>query len=348
MQRRFRPLSRRLPFATAFTLIEMLVVISIIVVLIGILVPVIGKVREKAFEASTKAQIGAMSAIFQNYYNDHKSYPGIVSNGQLRQPTCNITGAVNFTGTMAAWTVGKMTMNENAFLSLCGGLEPTAPGAQTYQVNRLLFGNGPKWLGTTPRKINAYTDMTDVKLDGDGGGHYSDNDSTPADDTIIPEFVDRFPDRMPLLILRARAATPGVCTNTNQDAPAQQYDLDQIRGYTDNSAAASGTPIGTGRKILKTDYKGGATYPQHGLMSVTTTACIGAPPNPNPLNLTERYPYDLYAALIDPNITRKVTPDPVTNLPANKPRQMDQYIIISAGIDRVYGTADDITNFGKW
>ena len=29
-----------------------------------------------------------------------------------------------------------------------------------------------------------------------------------------------------------------------------------------------------------------------------------------------------------------------------QPRQKDSYILISPGADRVYGTADDITNFG--
>ena len=65
----------------------------------------------------------------------------------------------------------------------------------------------------------------------------------------------------------------------------------------------------------------------------------------NPLGLTRVYPYDLYAALVDPNITRvKATP----TAPANSPRQKDGFILISAGIDRVYGTEDDIANFGNY
>jgi prepilin-type N-terminal cleavage/methylation domain-containing protein len=330
---------RRRP-ANGFTLIEMLVVISIIVILIGILVPVIGKVRQNAHAASTQALIASMSAVFQSYHNDTHAYPGIVSNSQLRQPTCNIAGAVNFTG-MAAWDVTKMSMSENVFLSVCGGLEPTANPAQ-FQVNRLLLGQGARSLNPNrPGKLPAYTDMNDAQVDGSGAGHYIDEDGNAANDTVIPDFVDRFPERMPLLILRARAGAPGVCTDSNQTPPVMQYDLDQIRAYTETMV-----PIGVGRKISAGEYKN-ATYPNHGLRSVSELSCIGPPPNPNPLGLEEHYPYDLYSALLDPNITRD--PASATGVPGNNtPRQKDAFVIISAGIDRVYGTADDITNFGKW
>jgi prepilin-type N-terminal cleavage/methylation domain-containing protein len=327
---------RHRPAVRGFTLIEMLVVISIIVILIGILVPVIGKVRAKAYEASTKAQIGAMSAVITQYFQDYKAYPGIVGNGQLRQATSNITNAGGF-------NVANMSMNENMFLSLCGGLEPapsSTPAAPAFQVNRLLFGQGAKTLGAIPKKVNAYTDMTDVKIDGNGTGKFTDDDGTAAEDTVIPVFVDRFPGRMPLLILRARPQAPGVVTNSNQDAPAMQYDLDQIRSYTDTPS-----PIGVGRKIDASDYKG-ATFPQHGLRSVNELACIGAPPPSDPLGMNEVYPFDLYAALVNPSITRAFASPGTPG--TNTPRQKDAYIIISAGIDRVYGTTDDITNFGNW
>jgi competence protein ComGC len=315
----------------------MLVVISIIVILIGILVPVIGKVREKAHEANTKAEIAAFSAVITQYFQDHHAYPGIVANGTLRQPGCRIVSDANFT--MGSFDYTMMSMNENVFLSLCGGLEPdpsSTPAAPAFRLNRLLFGNGARQLGIKPGKINAYTDMTDVKLDGGGGGKSPDDDGTAADDTIIPEFVDRFPARMPLLILRARPGAKGVCTEFNQDQPAMQYDLDQVRSYT-----ATASPIGVGRKARQSEYVN-ATYPQHGLRTVNEQACIG-----QQTGYTTVYPYTLYAALIDPNITRDATAAP--NVPGtNTPRQKDQYIIISAGIDRVYGTEDDITNFGKW
>jgi hypothetical protein len=39
------------------------------------------------------------------------------------------------------------------------------------------------------------------------------------------------------------------------------------------------------------------------------------------------------------------TPDLTWNF-SGRPRMVDQFILISAGSDGIYGTADDITNFG--
>ena len=65
---------------------------------------------------------------------------------------------------------------------------------------------------------------------------------------------------------------------------------------------------------------GGNIY--HGLRTVTWTATP---------SLGSQFPYDAYPYLIGSSGTV---------------RQKDSYILISAGADRIYGTADDIVNFG--
>jgi hypothetical protein len=54
------------------------------------------------------------------------------------------------------------------------------------------------------------------------------------------------------------------------------------------------------------------------------------------------YPYDAFPYLTNHSFP---VPPPASVVPT--PRQKDRYIIISAGKDRVYGTDDDITNFGS-
>ncbi len=46
------------------------------------------------------------------------------------------------------------------------------------------------------------------------------------------------------------------------------------------------------------------------------------------------YPFDFRAALVSSS--------------AAEARQKDRYVIISAGVDRIYGTRDDLTNFGDY
>ena len=58
------PLSRR---RTAFTIIELLVVVSIIALLIGILLPAIGKAREQAHLTRSVANLRNLGAAHQSY-----------------------------------------------------------------------------------------------------------------------------------------------------------------------------------------------------------------------------------------------------------------------------------------
>lgn len=322
-----------------FTLLELLVVISIIVVLVSLLLPTIAKVRQQAHATSTKAQITSLATAMQAYSGDFGSFPGPVPNTTLGLAACGISGAVDQANNpIAGWDVTRMSMAENAYLGLCGGLVKVTDTNFVYSTAQA--GNGPLWLGITPKKLPKYADNVNIS-----SGFYKDGNDTPANDTIIHEFLDKFPEAMPMLILRARVKAPGVASVSNvppAGTPAQQYDLEQIVSYTESD-------IGVGRTLGQDEVKGHVVptpyHPFHGLHTVTPTATIGPPPS-SPGGLTEYYPYDLYAALIDPTLTR-VLPTPANPTP-NSPRQKDGFIIISAGIDRVYGTPDDIANFDRY
>src|SRR3954451_8771300 len=68
---------------SAFTLLELLVVIGIIVLLAAILVPVVSQIRMKGYVTTTQAQMQRIAAAVQSYYHDFKAYPGPLANSSL-------------------------------------------------------------------------------------------------------------------------------------------------------------------------------------------------------------------------------------------------------------------------
>ena len=298
-----------------FTLVELLVTIGIIVVLVGLLVPVVGKVRLAAQEASTKNFISQIASACENYQLTFRAYPGPLSNDQVNAAGSGATAPV-ITGVPMP---GQITGTENCVLGLLGGIQATtgSGGAVTYTYDPALVGVGPNSLN--PRQPKRYPAFIDAKYlssaTGPKTGHFG-GEFGEANDTIIPEFVDQFPNALPILYLRARtgAVANGTRNATNnsvitESSASSQYTLGQITGYT-------------------------AALPSQGLKTLGFATPF-VPLDPKVM------PYDAYGYFASPASVAGATPDQTLA------RQKDSFILISAGKDRVYGTPDDITNFGS-
>ncbi len=372
----------------AFTLVELLVVIGIIVILISILVPVISKIRQRGFDTSSQQFIRVLASAIERYHQEQHAYPGPLADNEIYTKSVS-TGAnstfpptgspfVSFsypasppsgfdtTSQTAAVMSKHITMSENLVLGLLGGLRVQA-GTGTFGLiyDPSAVGNGPMNLNTLgmPTRMDAFTDARNLSWQNTTAGktgRYQDP-AGYADDSIIPEFVDMFPDAMPILYLRAKVgANPVAGTGTFSDnfnpvitfdsaetqtdnstvpqpAPrAGQYDLSQIIAYTGSFKADTNTPpnltldtanpptgqsIGVGKSMIKkfTTPPASGTPIYHGLQSVGYTT-------PNTA------PYTAYTYFRNSG---------------GVVQQKDAYILIGAGIDRVYGTSDDDVNFGS-
>ncbi len=65
----------------AFTILELLVVVSIIAILIGIAVPSYMSIRDKARIARVKDEVRYIAAAYRNYLMDQKTWPSEVNDG---------------------------------------------------------------------------------------------------------------------------------------------------------------------------------------------------------------------------------------------------------------------------
>ena len=318
-----------------FTLTEVLVTIGIIVVIIGILIPVVTGVRDKARAADTASFIMSLRAAIEQYQQEWKSYPGPFSNNDIRGGAGGVAVTVvppvggGFDTT--DFDSEDVSGTENLVLGLLGGLRYDG-GNFEYQPDQV--GNGPFSLNpNNPKKSAPYIENANLSWRTNAAnlktGDY--DDGANPDDTIIPEFVDRFPEPMPILYLRANKGNAGLVEANN----TAQYNVEHINVYT---VPVGGKSIGLNKKLDDSD-RVGTTAPEHGLQEV------GDPDQEtmdrhNPGSRTFLYPYNAGIYIHNPNMALPNGPGEGT------PRQKDGFILISAGIDRVYGTADDITNFG--
>jgi prepilin-type N-terminal cleavage/methylation domain-containing protein len=277
----------------------------------------------------------------------------------------------------------KITMAENMVLGLLGGLFRNTTGNICYDPT--LVGSGPRTLGRVVANIKTrspYLASTNLFKANGGALNYHD-DAGAADDSEIPEFIDAFTNQMPILYLRAVNGRTTTSTPNNWNASNNPvitynvdprvndpngtgvvggpYDVSQILSYTGSTGMSAeqnsptpppgNTSIGVGKKLSRyyiavnspsgTYTPSGALMnglPYHGLRtvdpnSVSTLAAAGSSVNNGAGTGVYSLPMDAYAYFSDPN-NRKT------------PRQQNGYILISAGKDRVYGTEDDLTNFG--
>jgi prepilin-type N-terminal cleavage/methylation domain-containing protein len=246
-------------------------------------------------------------------------------------------------------------------------------------IPNTLIGTGPQTLVLSANpSYKQYTPYLPVSfpgspmmLNGDGSpetgtGPYHDYAGRSFSDCDVPVFTDAFPDHMPILYMRARVGATGIISDgltvNNPTNPAQpkatnyyNYDLRDITPYTWAGPAMNVTVAGTGTN--KSGGILGVTTPQHGLQKVgtllantpTQTIQQQMPQQTPPWNLP--VPTNTYLNAGEYFMNLSIQPSNISTSPyinyTGTPRMKDEFILISAGKDRAYGTADDITNFGN-
>ena len=359
-----------------FTLIELLVVLGIIVVLVGLLVPAISHVRKAAYGAATSAQLVTIGNSIQQYYAIFHAYPGPLTNAQVASTAITgspalgpsildpSTGAADYLqyialggSTTTAFPQPKtITGTENMVLGLLGGLELTQNGNNVvfdYNANNLFQSvSAPAAKGASslnyakPKRYDSYIQVSAGDISSpDGtlnGGQYTDDAGRPANDSVIPEFIDKYTNHpMPILYMRANVGGTAVAdiggkddassplVDANNNPVVAQWDLQQVMGYTVANSMSTTGAIGTKFNDSTANHHGlqGLGTGGTGTVAMTDTISTGwANAGKNGL-----------AYLKDPTANSTVA----TNV-GGAARQKDGYILISAGPDGIYGTADDI------
>ena len=363
------------PRRRAFTMAELLVVIGIIVLLMSILLPVVKKVRYAGYSADTENEISQIANACNQYYSTFNAYPGPFSNDQIEAFTVNSADTYSLEGYANGQPTGRqysrvpVTGPENLVLGLLGGLRPedgnsTPPiypfapdevGLGPLSLNPSAPARTPSFLPNLPNGYLMWSEaegrsttpfQTTSYQAKDAAGKalmlssFTDLAGNQANNNVIPVFVDRFPapGPLPILYLRARTGAAGVISyyangstsvvDPTTNLPAQyQYDLGDIIAFTNTRI---GLPTGI----------------THNLVGVENTNTLTWPPPP-PAKAGTSGTSDAFGYFVNTSITPTNTTSGQYIMNTARPRSVDQFILISAGQDGIYGNADDITSFGS-
>jgi prepilin-type N-terminal cleavage/methylation domain-containing protein len=120
-------------YKTAFTLIELLIVIAVIVVLAGLILSTFGYVQKKGARARAETEIAAMSAACESYKADNGIYPA-------NPDTNTLDARTNLDPSAAVYSAASLFLYEQ-LAGVTSGSRSAIPSGKTYftfKANMLL------------------------------------------------------------------------------------------------------------------------------------------------------------------------------------------------------------------
>ena len=319
-----------------FTLVELLTVMSVIAILIGILVPALNLVRKMAKDTSQKAQFHSISVSLDIFNGENDGYP----DSYVRP----IGASTGLSGT-APLTIGAQHLAEALVGRDMLGLDPMTTWNAEWDIATSIntpYASENLPLGSSPAETTK--SLTRRK------GPY-----------LNPEKVEAY--NVGDLYTTTGNVYDGLESSNNAPAPVMT-DIYRVKDVT----LTTGKTVKAGSPILY--YKANTSLTGRNIFPDTTGTAYSIIPTEAVGSIFNSIDNEALIALFtikDTNVHHKyeanhtdiggtgeegryyfykmITNPKITSQP--RPYNTSTYLLISAGYDGIYGTTDDITNFGE-
>ena len=289
------------------TIIELLIVLGIIALLVGLLVPSLSAVKKMAKETKQKAQFATIELALAAFKNDYGDYPP--SNGwdYTSNASLDYCGAQRLAEALLGWDL--MGFHPNSAWR-ADGLD-SQDGPETYDPAQTRDINGDGIPDTFDERKGPYLELASAEAFRTGGpeGLFFDSGALHPDRFVLCDVFSR------KRIVVVNQVT-GDTTRYKAGTPILYFRANTLSKYLGDPEVGSIYRVGDNRELM-------------GLGSVEE-------------KLQDVRQHPLFS-----NFLQDIM-DPKRSMPNRPwPYRPDSYILISAGADGLYGTPDDITNFGN-
>ena len=308
-----------------FTIVELLTVMGVIAILIGLLVPALNLVRDFADEIQQKAQFHGIEVAIEMFNTEYGFYPPSTDNaitGEETDVSGTTSSTINYGGAhkLAEALIGwdqlgfhpRAEFRSDGLFKHDNGSGTVVLGEAYEPVNGYAGGGNPLFVETAAENIQARTPF--MELEKANGYKMSD---VYGIDGLISSATSNFdPASVVLCDEYGKKRSGGKKTGM----PVLYWRANTTGMDQDNEATAVGA--------VRDDIYEYADNEE---------ILLSAPAGTDATAQAMLVGIDFDKAILNPDVPAGLL----------RPYRASSYILISAGKDGYYGTADDITNFDK-